>query len=273
MIDPRITRNLEPTTEGLWRARSTHRTAYPEGAHDLLFDVEEDSFWFQHRNRCIITVMQRFSPHGAVLDIGGGNGFVTRGMLDAGYPAILLESGYHGICNARSRGIPDIIHGTFEDARIDANTVDNAGLFDVLEHIENDVAFLKGVYTTLKPGGRLYLTVPAHPYLWSWTDRRAGHFRRYTRRSLQNTFASSNFTVRYLSYFFCGLPIPIFFTRTLPTRLGRTPDRSHAHRQKTHRRPTGPFGQMINGFLASERRWLRRGRLPFGASIIAVAQK
>jgi hypothetical protein len=42
------------------------------------------SFWFLHRNRCIVSLVRRFAPDGRFLDIGGGNGYVARGLVAAG---------------------------------------------------------------------------------------------------------------------------------------------------------------------------------------------
>ena len=61
-----------------------------------------------------------------------------------------------------------------------------AGLFDVLEHIPDDAGSLGGVHRLLAPGGgRLYLTVPAYPWLWSPEDELSGHCRRYTLAGLR----------------------------------------------------------------------------------------
>ncbi len=35
----------------------------------------------------------RFPPDGPFLDIGGGNGFVAKGLLAAGFSCILVEPG------------------------------------------------------------------------------------------------------------------------------------------------------------------------------------
>lgn len=273
MIDPRMTHHLEYSANGIWRAKALGKVSYPADAHQHLYDIEDRSFWFQHRNHCIITVIDRFPPRGAIADIGGGNGFVTKGMIDAGYAAILIESGLNGVTNARSRGISDIIHATFENAGFEGDTIENTGLFDVLEHIENDAAFLSRIHRSLKPGGKLYLTVPAHPYLWSWTDIRAGHFRRYTARMVAKVLESSGFSIDYISYFFFGLSLPILFSRTIPTWLNRTPDRSHDQRKKTHRRPSGIIGIFMRQLWQNETRRLRNGRLACGSSLIAVARK
>src|SRR5206468_1043093 len=59
---------------------------------------------------------------------------------------------------------------------------------DVLEHLENERAALRGIGDALKPGGRLLVTVPALPRLWSGHDVVNHHYRRYTRKTLLACF-------------------------------------------------------------------------------------
>jgi SAM-dependent methyltransferase len=51
--------------------------------------------------------------------------------------------------------------------------------FEVLEHIEDDVAAVKEWSSLLRPGGHLLLSVPAFQRLFSVGDEMMGHFRRY----------------------------------------------------------------------------------------------
>ncbi len=43
-------------------------------------------------------------------------------------------------------------------------------MLDVVEHIEDDVAALKGMASLLKPGGKILIAVPAHQWMWSAHD-------------------------------------------------------------------------------------------------------
>lgn len=85
--------------------------------------------------------MRMFSPPGAVFDIGGGNGFVALGIKNAGREVVLVEPGPEGVRNARVRGLTTIICSTLEDAGFLKHTIPAIGIFDVLEHVEDDTAF------------------------------------------------------------------------------------------------------------------------------------
>src|SRR5918995_3995610 len=89
-------------SDGIWRSHSSTAINYPDEANAFCFAVEDGSFWFQHRNNVIVDTFRRFPPGGFVADIGAGNGYVSRGLHEAGFDTLVLEPGPAGIRNARS---------------------------------------------------------------------------------------------------------------------------------------------------------------------------
>lgn len=184
---PEISRKLTTCEDGIWMASQKSSVSYPEDGNESCFLLEDSSFWFQHRNECILAVVKQSSTTGPILDIGGGNGYVTRRLIDEGIQTILLEPGIIGVYNAkRQRHVPQIIFSTLENACFEKNSIPGVCLFDVLEHIKDDRAFVEHLYVLLSPGGLLYMTMPAHNWLWSLSDVRAGHYRRYNEAMLVN---------------------------------------------------------------------------------------
>jgi SAM-dependent methyltransferase len=114
------------------------------------------------------------------------------------------------------RGLKNIICSTLEDAGFKTNSLPAAGLFDVVEHISNDLCFLKTINFYMRPGGFLFITVPAYNILWSKEDVDAGHFRRYTLYELKKTLNKAGFKIEYATYIFSFLILPIFLFRTIP---------------------------------------------------------
>ena len=207
---------------GIWRANvaAAGDVSYPADHNAACVHLEDGSFWFTHRNRCIIAAVRRFPPDGFILDIGGGNGFVARGLIDAGFETALLEPGCAGAHNAKqSRRVPTVINATIDEASIRPGSVPNIGLFDVLEHIDDDRLFVRRLYDIIRPGGFLYLTVPAFDWLWSMSDVDAMHFRRYTRRTL-TAVLTGGFEVLYSTYLFQRLVPFSMLLRAVPYRLG-----------------------------------------------------
>ena len=263
------------TPAGYWAARnvSGEVISYPAGDSDLCFGVEESSFWFAHRNDVIAAAVNRFPPPGPLYDIGGGNGFVAKFLAGRGHEVVLIEPSTNGAAHAVSRGLPNVVCGTVADARFHPGCLGAAGLFDVLEHIEDDVSFLRALRPLLMDDGPLYLTVPAGSWLWSADDVAAGHFRRYSRRTLAAALDSAGFELLYATHFFMFLTLPVALFRALPTRLGirRAVDARSIGRE--HAANAGSARKLIARVLASETRAISRGRsLPFGGSILAVAR-
>jgi SAM-dependent methyltransferase len=268
---------LHRAEDGIWYGCEEASVSFPAEGYERCFEVEEGSFWFRHRNECIIAAVKRHPPPagGTIFDVGGGNGFVTSGLTGAGFDVILVEPGRSGARNARRRGIQRVICAPLEAAGFAEASLPACGLFDVLEHIEDDRGFLATIGALLAPAGRLYATVPACPWLWSRDDELAGHFRRYRLRALAGLVEEAGLEVELATYFFRFTPLAIALLRTLPTRLGLAGDRID---QRTVRRDhlvsgRGP-SRLLRRLLAAEVRRVSRGSaMSFGGSCLLVARR
>lgn len=256
---------------GVWKPASLRQISYPDDGNDACLEVEDDSYWFAHRNACILEVMRIHPPSGAVYDIGGGNGFVSLALQAAGHDTVLVEPG-RGALNAAARGVTRIVHATLEDADFAAGSLDAAGAFDVVEHIEDDHAFLGKIRRLLRPGGRFYCTVPALECLWSDEDIRAGHFRRYSRETLAAVLHASGLRVEFLTPIFSWLTVAVFLHRALPYRAGFHNRRERpAVRKNDHSLPRvlAPAVRRCHEWELD--RLARHIPVPFGTSLLCVA--
>src|ERR1017187_8459852 len=270
-----IAPNLEPGGQGWWESRVLSRVSYPEEGNGLCFLIEDSSFWFAHRNRCILEAMKLFPPAGTLFDVGGGNGYVARGIQDSGLEVVLVEPGLEGVRNAVKRGIREVVRATLEDAGVLAETLPAVGLFDVVEHIRDDQSFLTGINRLLVPGGRVYVTVPAYQWLCSDEDTLAGHARRYTVGALRHVLDRAGYTVEFVTYFFGFLPLPILLRRVLPYRLGFAPKKlTEDSVRLDHELGHGLAGRMLEMLTRSELTRIAGGRpVRMGGSCLAVARK
>ena len=261
--------------DGINYAPGTRKIYYPSEGNDMCYSLEENSFWFSHRNNCILEVARKFPPQDIFFDIGGGNGFVSRFLEDNGIATAVLEPGLQGCINSKKRGLKRIICSTFEDAGFRHGTVFSAGMFDVLEHIENDRKALESLSQYFHKDGLLFITVPAYKFLWSKEDDDTGHFRRYTLAGLQNLLSVCGFRTEYSTYIFSALPLPVFISRTLPTLLNLSRDSSSAEKHmKEHEGRKGVAESILDKIWKYELRSIRKGsRIPFGTSCLTVARK
>ncbi len=77
---------------------------------------------------------------------------------------------------------------------------------NVLEHIEDDRKELEMIHETLVPGGRCFIFVPALMSLYGEFDRKIGHFRRYSKKEIEEKCAAAGFRVLTSKYFdFAGI--------------------------------------------------------------------
>lgn len=213
--------NISKDNDEIWYANKTEPVSYPSEGNDQCFEIEDRSFWFQHRNACIIELVKKFPPSGKgpIFDVGGGNGFVAKGLVDAGWDVVLVEPGRAGARNAKKRGLQHVVCATTQSAGFKPRCIKAIGAFDVLEHIEEDEKYLRHLHDLLEPGGMLYLTVPAYSFLWSYEDVFANHYRRYSLADLQKLCFKVGFDVKLLTAIFQWLIAPIFIFRVLPYRL------------------------------------------------------
>jgi SAM-dependent methyltransferase len=272
MVDVRnLAANLEQDHRGLWVSRTPSDVSYPSSANELCHQIEDTSFWFQHRNRCIVNCVRAYPPSGPVFDVGGGNGFVSLGLQRAGWDTVVVEPGVAGATNAQRQGLLPVICSTFQDAGFRRNALPAVGMFDVLEHVEDDRGFLRALHDAMVPGGRFYLTVPAYQWLWSAEDTHAGHFRRYTLPSLALTLDQAGFDVELGSYMFSILPLPIFLRRSIPYLLGFKEAPTSESAAKDH--APRPLNRLFDRVFTWEQKALERRRaIPCGSSCLVVAK-
>ncbi|HOK77813.1 MAG TPA: class I SAM-dependent methyltransferase [Verrucomicrobiota bacterium] len=261
--------------DGIWQAKAISPVYYPEDGNETCLQVEETSYWFNHRNQCIIEVLRQFPPGGRFYDIGGGNGFVAKALQQAGIDVVLVEPG-QGAFNALQRGVKKVVRATLHDAMFRTGSIPALGAFDVLEHIEDEARFLSEVRRVLKPGGRFYCTVPAMPSLWSHEDIQAGHFRRYSVKTLAQLLKGVGFITEFITYIFTWLVFAVLLLRTLPSRLGQPSAQCRnaiLNTKAAHQLPL-PFAGAVERVHNWELSRLHSRRsIPLGTSILAVATR
>jgi len=261
--------------EGMYQAPGVEvASSFKSEAHDELVELEEKSFWFKHRNEIIIEGVRSYPPKGnRVIEAGGGNGNCTYYLQKNGFETAMFEPGEGGCINAVSRGVKNVVCSLLNEKYVKEHSIESVGLFDVIEHIEDDRAFLKELQKILIDDGIIYITVPAHKLLWSSSD--TGHFRRYSKKTLRDIVSDSGYTILYDTYFFWYLTFPIFMLRALPYILGGRKEGKATTLKKQEFIAPRFIMKIISVMNSIETRTIRRRRhmVVGGASLFLIAKK
>ena len=147
---------------------------------------------------------------------------------------------------------------------------------DVIEHIEDEVAFVSDLVGAMKPGGLLMITVPADPELWTQHDESFGHFRRYLPDTLREVWSGLPVTEVAVAAFNTRLYEAIKAVRYLNRKLGRTSGAAGTD----FAMPLAPVNRALTSVLAGESRRLvqalksGQNRPPArGVSLVAVLRR
>ncbi len=257
-------------------------TKFSDETQDNLFALEDNSWWFKYRAEVIHNIFLKFlNTENLTIDIGGGNGYTTNFLEKRNINTALLEPALEACANAKKRGLNNIVCGVLSDEDVTDNSIDQAMLLDVLEHIENDVDFLKLLNKKMLSEGKALITVPAMKILWSSEDDSAGHFRRYNLKLLKETAEKAGFKVEYINYFFEFGVLPILLIRVLFERIGlikRSGERDKNEKKKIadnqFRQRSGIIGTVLNvGEKIELKRLVNNKKVGFGSSLICVIKK
>jgi SAM-dependent methyltransferase len=168
------------------------------------------------------TLVSRYLVPGSVLDVGCGNGGMVTWLLKNGYDASGIDSSAavvdsaRAVLEARGCDATRVRMARIEELVAQGLRVDNVLSMDCLEHQEDDRAMFAGLLDVLRPGGRLLVTVPAVPGLFSERDRIVGHYRRYTRERLLGLCRPHPLRVDDLRYWnLLGVPPTFLHARLL----------------------------------------------------------
>ena len=186
-------------------AAASQRPSFTPERLQRLLDMNQRHFWFAGRRMLVDRLLRQYRKGDRVLDLGTGAGESAERLGRAGLKVTAVDFLPHGLVRLRSAGAKvALVQSSAEALPLSANTFDAVLLLDVIEHLD-DRAVLSEVHRILRPGGAVFITVPAFAWLWSYRDDAAGHRRRYSQRGLAQVIAHAGFRVEHLSYYQCLL--------------------------------------------------------------------
>ncbi|GAF69260.1 unnamed protein product [marine sediment metagenome] len=164
----------------------------------------------RHTWRWVKRLLPKYCCHGAVIDIGCGNGRYLGRLYEMGFSEIWgIDASKEAIQLAKRvmSNLPVILQHVVlpEQGELPDRYFRGAICLEVLEHIQDDLKTLQTIHRLLIPGGVLLLSVPAGINYWTEHDIRGGHVRRYNVNEMRNKLLSAGFVnVRVFTW---GFPL------------------------------------------------------------------
>lgn len=232
-----------------------------------LYQLEE-SHWWHISKRALVSFFIKQNISGTdikILDVGCGTGKNMEAFGKYGN-CFGIDHSSDAIAFCKKRGIKKAFLGSAEKIPFTKHSFDLITALDVLEHVD-DLKSLKEIYRVLKTNGIIIITVPAFPWLWSKWDEVLHHKRRYTKESLKKILYVNNFKILKISYVYSFLILPAFLVRLVKTFLFKN------YYPSDFKLSNKPFNFILGNISKFESFFLSFLNLPFGTSLIAIAQK
>ena len=233
--------------------------------YDRMAEVDQLHWWYRARREILSDLISRrikLPADARILEVGCGTGHNLAMLGQFGrVDAIEVDAAARNIASAR------LGHAVMDSplpglAGIADGAYDLIAILDVLEHIEEDRAALVSMAAKLKPGGRILITVPAHPWMWSAHDVVNHHKRRYTHRTLRKVVAEAGLKLDMVSWF-NSLLFPLAAAARVAGRLTGKEDGDD-------KLPPKPVNKLFEAIFGLERYAIGRLPLPPGVSLAAI---
>ena len=240
-----------------------------EHTYPIMFRVEQAHWWYSGRRKILAGFVEEICRNVTdrrprILDVGCGTG-ANLLMLSKYGAAEGVDISEDALAFCRERGLDQVRLGAAEELPFDDGIFDLVTAFDVVEHMDDDLAGLSEMRRVLRPGGRVLLFVPTFMFLWGLQDEVSNPRRRYRLPELRRVLAQAGFEIERTTYANITFFLPILLVRTLMRLTGM--------KAATENNINVPALNGILGRLLGAESWiLRYMNLPFGVSGLCVAR-
>jgi SAM-dependent methyltransferase len=234
----------------------------------LLDEIEESHWWFVGKRLILRALFDSYPKGLRFLDLGCGTGGILRDWMGDN-TCLGVDRSPLALKICKKNGFGSLVRGDLTQLPLRPDSFDIVMLMDVIEHLPDDVGFLRDVSRVCSKGGRVVIAVPAFQLLWSQHDVTFEHHRRYSASQLEKVARAAGLEPERIT-FTNSLLFPVALVwRLLSYRLGLG--------RFAPKHDFWPIPRWLNALLTQlykvEAWLLRRMDLPVGVSVVCIARK
>jgi SAM-dependent methyltransferase len=236
--------------------------------YNRMREIERAHWWFAARREIIADQLEalKLPADARILEVGCGTGGNLE-MLGRFGQVSAVEPDEESIRYAGERTAVKVLPGFLPDGLPSfEEQFDLVAAFDVIEHVNDDGASVQALANLLRPGGRFIATVPAYQWMWSRHDELHHHKRRYGLQAFRRLFDDAGLRVRKATHF-NALLFPLIGGVRIAKNLARIDN------GEDDAMPSALVNGMLHRLFGSEKGILRHADLPFGVSILLIAER
>jgi SAM-dependent methyltransferase len=244
--------------------------------YKIMYEAEDTHWWYRGMRGVMSTLLGLGKVQGKgarILDAGCGTGGNLHSLAERGFSNLEgFDLSPVALEFCHRRGLHGVRPGSITDIPFDTDSFDLVFSCDVVTDAgtENEMRALSELLRVLKPGGRLFLNLPAYSFLRSEHDRATAVARRVTKREITGKLRRAGFRVKRATYWNTILFPVVVAVRIL--RREQDDDLNDPARSDIVL-PPAPINLLLSACVGLEHLLLKAVNLPFGSSVAVVAVK
>jgi SAM-dependent methyltransferase len=236
--------------------------------------LETEHWYYSGKRRFVRDWIQRVRPprpEDVLLDCGAGTGSFAKEMEQFCRVMVVVDH-EEALKLLRPRFQPEqILSLAGDQVPLPDGALEYVTALDVLEHVPDDAAVVRGFHRLLKPGGLVVVTVPASMALWSDWDVALHHFRRYSRPQLRALFPAEGWETVYVNYTNVLVYPAVWAVRRWRILRLRKGESGEVSIRSEDRLPPRWVNSLLRQVFVRMANW--RFPFPFGVSLVLVARR
>jgi SAM-dependent methyltransferase len=232
------------------------------------YELERTYWWFVGVRAIVDRLLADAGLEGSlgrVLDVGCGTGAILEELRERSTEAFGVDIAPEALRFCAKRGLGGLALANALAVPFPTGHFDVVTAIGIVEHLDDDEAFLAEMHRLVRPGGTLVLLTSSFPWLWSMHDVANRHRRRYYLRGFREQMRRAGFEPVRFSHMnfllFPALAPALLLHRRI---FGLKSDRP----QRILPRPPRIINAALTAILRLEARLIARVTLPWGVSLV-----